>query len=154
MKSITPVIILLISVPLVVTAQKSFTYDNFETEVLAYEAEHLPGVAEKDFRFGSMILRETKSQTERKPENFNGADYWNMMTSFLALGHEPGYQIAFSKLVNEDPKVLCEYFLHLSKSSNSTGLMRIGSSIAEVGLDCENLREEDYAKSLSASDYA
>lgn len=86
-----------------------FTTENFEKAVLAYEPKQ-GDLAEKDYQHGLMILNEVKKDVENSPANFNCADYFNILTSFLSLRENlQTINLAFEKFKNADGS--CEYFL-------------------------------------------
>lgn len=99
----------------IVTSCKSqkiveFDYNNFEKQVLSYEPIQNSNTIKKDFDFGKMVLRETKIATENNYKNFNGADYYNILSAFTALNEsEINIQIAFEKFKNSEGS--CDYFL-------------------------------------------
>lgn len=94
-----------------------FDYDNFESQVLAYNPNHNSNVSKKDFDYGMMILNETKTATKNRPENFNLADYFNVFIAFLKLEESnENIKIAFEKFKNADGS--CEYCITFENSLN------------------------------------
>lgn len=95
-----------------------FTSDNFEKQVLAYSAVKFTNLSEKDYNYGVMILRETKDAVKNNPENFNLADYFNILNAFLTL-REPkeNIDLAFKKFVAF--KGSCEYILAFENTFKS-----------------------------------
>lgn len=92
-----------------------FIYDDFENQLLSYQSKQNPDISKKDFDYGSMILNETKSATENNPENFNLADYFNVLSAFITLKESTeNIKIAFEKF--ENAKGSCEYFLFFENS--------------------------------------
>ncbi|TVZ26531.1 hypothetical protein JM83_1498 [Gillisia sp. Hel_I_86] len=93
----------------------TFEYDNFEKQFLSYKPTQSPNITEKDFDYANMILKETKSRTKNNPENFNLADYFNILSAFLTLKEsEKNIKTAFEKFKNADDS--CEYVLSFENS--------------------------------------
>ncbi|WP_117885773.1 hypothetical protein [Aureibaculum luteum] len=92
-----------------------FEYDNFENQFLSYEPKQNAQISKKDFDYASMIVKETKSATKNNPENFNLADYFNILSAFLTLKEsEKNIKIAFEKFKNAEGS--CEYMLSFENS--------------------------------------
>lgn len=88
----------------------TFTYDDFEAQILDYQPSKTADLSDRAFDFGTMVLRETKSATKNDPANFNYADYFNILSAFLTLQESPeNIQLAFQKL--KDTEGSCEYFI-------------------------------------------
>ena len=95
-----------------------FEYDNFEKQFLIYEPIQNFQVSKKDFDYASMIIKETKSATKNNPENFNLADYFNILSAFLTLKeNEKSITIAFEKFKNAEGS--CEYLLSFENYINN-----------------------------------
>ena len=62
-----------------------FTTDNFETKILNYNPNKSPSASDKDYNYGIMILKETRNAVKNKSENFNMADYFNILNAFIKL---------------------------------------------------------------------
>lgn len=93
----------------------NFEFDGFENQLLSYQSKQNPNVSKKDFEYGSMILNETKSAIENNPENFNLADYFNVLSALITLKESTeNIKIAFEKFKNA--KGSCEYFLFFENS--------------------------------------
>jgi len=85
-----------------------FSYPNFEQQVLAFTPEQRAGVTEKSYYYAEMILDEVKSATKGEPENFNVADYMNLLSAFLTLNEPQAHiDIAMKKLL--DAEGHCKY---------------------------------------------
>ena len=92
-------------------------YDNFEKQFLNYEPIQNSQVSKKDFDYASMIIKETKSATKNNTENFNLADYFNILSAFLTLKEsEKNIKTAFEKFKYADGS--CEYVLSFENSIN------------------------------------
>lgn len=102
---------LLLSGGLLLAQQQApeFFSAGFEAQVLAYQPARRAGVSQKAYDFGTMVLRETISQTDNDPAAFNRADYFNVLTAFLSLAEPPeAIDLAFTKFRNAEGS--CEYF--------------------------------------------
>jgi len=96
-------------------SKTEFEYDNFENQFLKYQPKKHSQISEKDFDYGSMIIKETKSATKNNPENFNLADYFNILSAFLTLKeNEKSTKIAYEKFENEDSS--CEYVIEFENT--------------------------------------
>ena len=85
-------------------------YENFEHQILLYEPVARQDIDQKSFDYGSMILEETKSATKNSPENFNVADYMNVLSAFLTLKESlSNIELAYQKF--EDAEGSCEYII-------------------------------------------
>lgn len=90
-------------------------YNNFESQVLAYKPVINSNISREDFDYASMILRETIAATRNNPENFNLADYFNVLSAFLTMKEsESNIKLAFEKFRNA--KGSCEYVLSFENS--------------------------------------
>lgn len=99
------------------TNTTNFNYDDFEKQVIAYKPKQ-NDLSEKDFKRGTMILEETKKATKNNPVNFNRADYYNVLSSFLSLKEtDENIKLAFEKFKNSEG--CCEYFLAVGLFSSS-----------------------------------
>ncbi len=86
-----------------------FYAQTFEAQVLSYQPAQRAGVSPKAYAFGTMVLRETISQSGNDPAAFNRADYFNVLTAFLSLGESTeAIDLAFTKFRNSEGS--CEYF--------------------------------------------
>lgn len=87
-----------------------FKYDNFENQFLSYEPTQKTQTSKKDFDYANIIIKETKSRTKNNPENFNLADYFNILSAFLTLNEsKKNIKTAFEKFKDADDS--CEYVL-------------------------------------------
>lgn len=85
-----------------------FTTLDFESQILNYNPKKIENVSEKDYNYALMILKETKESVKYKPENFNLADYFNILNAFLTLKEtKQNIKVAFNKFIHE--KGSCEY---------------------------------------------
>ena len=119
MKQIITLLILIIAIGCKAQEanQSVFTYDDFENEIISYQPQQRSNVSLKDFKYGLMILNETKSGVDHNPQNFNIADYFNVLSSFLTLKEsEVNIYIAFEKFKNAEGS--CKYFIDLEDSVN------------------------------------
>ena len=92
-----------------------FTTENFENQILSYNPNKNQNVSDKDYRYGTMILEETRNAVKNKPENFNLADYFNVLNAFLSLKEtKENIDLAFRKFVNTTGS--CEYILSFENS--------------------------------------
>jgi hypothetical protein len=88
--------------------QSGMSLKNFERDVLDYTPEQR--VSDKAYSYGMMILSETKKATKNDPQNFNLADYFNVLSAFLTLSEsEENVDAAFEKFVQADGS--CEYII-------------------------------------------
>jgi len=86
-----------------------FTYDDFEKQVIRYQPKQ-NDLSDKDYNHGIMILSETKNYVKNDPNNFNRADYFNILSCFLSLKeNKETINITFEKFKNSEGS--CEYFL-------------------------------------------
>lgn len=98
----------------------NLTYENFEEQLIVYEAIQNQTVSKKDYNYGVMIINETKNAVNGDPAIFNRADYFNILTSFLSLKESiPNIMLAFEKFKKSDGS--CEYFIafedHVAENS-------------------------------------
>ncbi|MCF6279556.1 MAG: hypothetical protein L3J14_04330 [Flavobacteriaceae bacterium] len=92
-----------------------FEYNNFENQFLSYEPTQNSQISKKDFDYASMILKNTKSATKNNSENFNRADYFNILSAFLTLKEsKKNIKTVFEKFKNADGS--CEYVLAFENS--------------------------------------
>ncbi len=104
--------LLLLGTSFSISAQREFSEDNFAHQVLYYEPEQR--VSDKDFSYAKMILSETKKATEMNPQNFNLADYFNVLSAFLTLQEDQELlELAFKKFVKSSGS--CEYILEFEE---------------------------------------
>lgn len=100
-------------------AQKiiEFEYDNFEKQFIQYKPKLDDKISSKDFDYGKMIIEETKSSINNNPENFNLADYFNVLSAFLTLNEsEKNIKMAYKKF--ENAKGSCEYVIAFESDIN------------------------------------
>jgi hypothetical protein len=117
MKQIMIMLILIASIGCIAQEvnQILFTYDDFEEEIISYKPQQRSNVSLKDFNYGVMILNETQNGVNNNPENFNVADYFNILSAFLTLNESlENIKIAFAKF--KDVEGSCEYFLSMASS--------------------------------------
>ncbi|WEK70444.1 MAG: hypothetical protein P0Y62_02595 [Candidatus Chryseobacterium colombiense] len=89
-------------------ASNKFTALDFEKQILHYTPKKTENISEKDYNYAMMILKETKESVKSKPENFNLADYFNILNALLTLKEtKQNINIAFDKFIHE--KGSCEY---------------------------------------------
>lgn len=94
--------------------QFEFSAEQFEKEIIAYQPVQNSVISEKDFNHGSMIIKETQKAVKGNPNNFNRADYFNILSAFLTFREtEANIQTAFEKFKQAEGS--CEYFIHLEK---------------------------------------
>lgn len=92
-------------------------FKNFETKVMAYQAESRPELAEEKLAYGKMILRETRAATGAKANNFNRSDYFNILSAFLTLKESSAnIDLAFTKFLAADADD-CEYLRAFSEEA-------------------------------------
>ena len=112
MKTIFISILILFHVSLNLYSQDSeysgFTFENFESEVLEYDPLQRPGVSDTDYSTGKVVLSQTKIAVKNKVENFNTADYWNIIFAFRKLQEDKNsWVIAFRKMAESGKG--CDY---------------------------------------------
>jgi hypothetical protein len=73
-------------------ASNKFTALDFEKQILHYTPKKTENISEKDYNYAMMILKETKESVKSKPENFNLADYFNILNAFDFERNETKYQ--------------------------------------------------------------
>jgi len=89
---------------------------SFEQLILDYEPIQKETVSKKDFDFGKMIIRETKSAVKADENGFNIGDYWNVCTAFIALDESEVLQsLAFEKCLETDG--VCDYLHWFNEDS-------------------------------------
>ncbi|MDO1499914.1 hypothetical protein Q2T40_07205 [Winogradskyella maritima] len=109
MKTLILSVLFFLSFVLLQAQSTSLSDSNFEQDILSFQPEK-NSVSEKDFNYGKMIIDEIKKATENKPENFNCADYFNVLSAFLSLNEsEEHINLAFKKFY--ESKDSCDYFL-------------------------------------------
>ncbi|KFC19543.1 hypothetical protein IO90_09670 [Chryseobacterium sp. FH1] len=129
-----------------------FTVDNFENQILNYNPNKIPFVSDKDYNYGIMILKETRDSVKNKPENFNLADYFNILMAFLKLNEtNENINVAFKKFVNA--KGSCEYILAFESSfKNSPNYDIIRENYNQQIAKCQSNTEVE--KELDISEYS
>jgi len=129
-----------------------FTIQNFETQILNYNPDKIPNVSDKDYNYGVMILKETRDAVKSKPENFNLADYFNVLNAFLYLNEtKENIKVAFKKFVAA--KGSCEYILAFENSITSNPKYDIVREDYNQQLTrCKS--STDVEKELDISEYA
>ena len=91
-----------------------FESKNFEKQFIGYEPTQNSEISKKDFDYARLIITETKSAIKNNPQNFNLADYYNVLYAFLILKeNENNINLAFEKFKNAEGS--CEYVLNLEK---------------------------------------
>jgi len=91
---------------------KSFTYENFDTEILNYQPVKNEN-SQSSFTEGLRFLEETKKRI-RKNNGLDVSDYWNLLTVFNNLNESnENIDIAFRKFF--DTESSCEYLLSFEK---------------------------------------
>lgn len=115
-----------------------FTTENFENQILSYNPNKNQNVSDKDYRYGTMILEETRNAVKNKPENFNLADYFNILNAFLSLKEtKENIDLAFRKFVNTTGS--CEYILSFENSiKNNSKYDIIRGDYDEQLLQCKS----------------
>lgn len=107
-----------ISLLTISTYSQDFTFQNFEQEVIDYRPEKPDHLSQKDFDYAAMILGQTRKATKENPDNFNVADYFNVLSAFLTLKQDKAAaEMAFLKFKLSDGS--CEYAEHLKSSIDS-----------------------------------
>ena len=92
-------VFLLLTTKLLSAQNTAWAADYFEQRVLTYQPVQRIGVPDKSYSFGKMVLRETVNQTGNDPNNFNVADYFNVLSALCSL-EEPDslLQLALKKM--------------------------------------------------------
>ncbi len=94
------------------TDRNFFTAKNFDTEFLSYQPLQKAGVSDKDFKWALFVLSETKKELKNNIENYNVADYWNILSAFNVLQEDKEIiEMIFVKMANSDGA--CEYITSL-----------------------------------------
>ncbi|GGH03544.1 hypothetical protein [Pedobacter zeae] len=110
-------VILFIACNTVYAQQSGFTYEGFEKEILKFKPQKKNGVAQDKFDYASMILSETKKATKDNPDNFNLADYFNVLFAFLTLNiPDDALDIAYKKFSSAPGS--CEYLIAFKDKVN------------------------------------
>lgn len=87
----------------------TFSYDNFEKEIMVYEPEQRE-VSDKNFAHGVFVLNEVKKDVKNDILGFNRADYFNILSSFVTLNESKKNIItAYNKFKKSQGS--CEYFM-------------------------------------------
>ncbi|PQJ79091.1 hypothetical protein [Polaribacter porphyrae] len=90
-----------------------FTFNNFEKEFLKFKPKN-NGISDKDFKNDLITIKNIKSDVKNNPNNFNVADYLNVLHVFLSLKESrENILIAFEKLKNANSG--CQYILYFEK---------------------------------------
>lgn len=128
-----------------------FDYNNFESQVLAYKPEQNSNASKKDFDYGMMILSETKTATKNRPENFNLADYFNVLSAFLKLQESnENIKIAFEKFKNANGS--CEYCIAFENSLKKNPKFDVVRAEYDKKLEeCKSISKE---KKFDAKEYS
>ena len=88
--------------------KNNFSYENFENEVLNYQPKKNE-VPDKDFEHGVFVLNEVKKGVNNDIKEFNRADYFNILSSFLSIKEsKDNIVIAYEKFRSSEGS--CEYF--------------------------------------------
>lgn len=115
MKNYLILLFLIINVSCIAQNKSKFDYPNFENQLISYEPTQNPNTSEKDYNYGVMIIKETKTSIKNNPKNFNIADYFNVLSAFLNLKEsKENINLAFQKF--KDAEGSCEYFLQFENS--------------------------------------
>ncbi len=137
-----------------------FTTLDFEKQILNYAPKKTENVTEKDYNYAMMILKETKESVKYKPENFNLADYFNILNALLTLKEtKQNINIAFDKFIHE--KGSCEYikaFENTIKSNPKYDMVRddynqqLAKCKATINIEKEpDIKEYSKANNLNLS---
>jgi hypothetical protein len=95
-------------------AQEELNSQNFESALLSYTPKKSSLISQKDFNYGSMIIREMQDAVKNDAEGFNRADYFNVLSAFLTLEEsEENIDLAFDKFAQSEGA--CEYFIAFEK---------------------------------------
>ena len=95
----------------VLLAQESVIFDleNFDKQILTYQAPHRTGVTDAKYKDGIGLLTEVQRLVKSEDNQFKYADYWNLTVVFLRLDEpEEHIAIAFQKATDKDAKATCE----------------------------------------------
>ena len=104
----TLLLFILLSTSLLPAQNDTWTDDNFEQRVLTYQPVQRIGVTDDAYRIGKMVLRETANQTGLDPNEFNVADYFNVLSAFSSLDEPDSLlRLTLSKIVAAPDG--CEY---------------------------------------------
>ncbi|WP_179319456.1 hypothetical protein [Winogradskyella helgolandensis] len=90
------------------TNEFTFSYENFEKEIIGYEPKQNE-VSDKKFEHSVFVLNEVKKDVNNDALGFNRADYFNILSSFLTLNEsKKNILIAYNKFKKSEGS--CEYF--------------------------------------------
>lgn len=134
MKKISFIILLSFIAPAIIEAQNSqlFTYENFVPEIINFKPIQRENVSDKSYNKAIKTLNYTYSKTEKKIENFNVADYWNITLSLMRLGEpKQNIEIAFKKGIDADSESMCEYIKAINEMNPQT-IENIAVTIPEI----------------------
>lgn len=124
MKNFTLILLLFSTIYCNAQNAVKFSFDHFETQLLSYQPNRNSNVSQKDFDYGKMIINQTQSRIKNNKENFDRADYFNVLSAFLSLKENvENIKIAFIKF--EDAEGSCEYFLSFEKDIESNSIYDI-----------------------------
>ncbi|TBW26566.1 hypothetical protein [Gramella sp. KN1008] len=123
---------------------------SFENFVLSYSPVQKEAVADKKFRYGKMIIENTKEDTQNNPENFNVADYWNIAIAFISLQEDKeNILTAIRKGIENDADSFCNY----SKSmGNSKVEMLLKANFTDFYTGCTG-KETNLSSSIYDTEY-
>jgi len=122
------------------TNEFTFSYKNFEKELIEYEPKQNE-VSDKKFEHAVFVLNEVKEDVKNDVLGFNRADYYNILSSFLTLNESnKNILIAYKKF--KKSKGSCEYFMSsLFFKSSKFDLLR--DDIEKQTLFCQTSNTEE-----------
>ncbi|WP_178984706.1 hypothetical protein [Winogradskyella helgolandensis] len=104
------------------TNEFTFSYENFEKEIIGYEPKQNE-VSDKKFEHSVFVLNEVKKDVNNDALGFNRADYFNILSSFLTLNEsKKNILIAYNKFKKSEGS--CEYFVGGLFKSDKFDLIR------------------------------
>ncbi len=129
----------------------AFSFEKFESQVLSYLPSQNAGVSNENFTYAKMILGEVASGTKNKPENFNLADYFNVLSAFITLDEgQENVSMAYEKFRTAESS--CDYFIGLERKVNQNKKYDIIRDKYEA--DLKKCKASDAGeKKFSLSDY-
>jgi len=122
------------------TNEFTFSYENFEKEIIEYEPKQNE-VSDKKFEHAVFVLNEVKKDVNNDALGFNRADYYNILSSFLTLNEsKKNILIAYKKFKKSQGS--CEYFMS-SVFFKSSKFDLIRDDIEKQILFCQNSNTEE-----------
>lgn len=117
---------------------QDFTFQHFEQQVIDYRPLKLESVSQKDFDYACMILGQTRKATKENPDNFNLADYFNVLSAFLTLKQDKdAMYLAFEKFRLSEGS--CEYAIDLESTINTNEKYRdLRKAFDQLREECES----------------